>query len=101
MSDIILRIWVIMRLFNSNENININNYMLFCNETTVKLIENLNDTNQEKWIRLTPSLHSLLAHSAELIGFNEGRGLGNKSEQGIENNHKFLRFYRRNLAHKT
>ena len=72
--------------------------MFFCNETTIKLVENLNDTNKVKWIKLTPSLHGLLAHSAELICFNEGQGLGNRSEQGIENNNKFLRFYRRNLA---
>ena len=89
MSDIILRIWVIMRVFNSNNNVNINNLLFFCNETTVKLIENLNNSDNKKWIKLTPTLHGLLAHSAELISFNEGEGLGNKSEQGMENNNKF------------
>ena len=29
MRDIILRIWVIMRIFNSNSNVNNNNYMFF------------------------------------------------------------------------
>ena len=100
-SDIILRIWVIMRVYNSNHNINICNHMTFCNETTIKLTENLNDSNKKKWIKITPSLHGLLGHSSELIGFNENCGLGDRSEQGIENNNKFLRFYRRNLARKT
>ena len=78
-----------------------NNLMFFCNETTVKLVENHNNSDNKKWMKLTTTLHGVLAHSAELISFNEGEGLGNKSEQGMENNNTFLRFYRRNLARKT
>ena len=76
--------------------------MTFWNETTIKLTENLNDSNEKKWIKIAPSLHALLGHSSELIGFNENCGLGDRSEQGIiENNNKFLRFCRRHLARTT
>ena len=46
-------------------------------------------------------MHALLAHSWELIANNDGKGLGEFSESGLENNNKYLRFYRTSLARKN
>ena len=54
-----------------------------------------------KWIRFTPTAHTVLAHSAELIEQNNGRGLLNYTESGLEANNKFLRQYRMNFLRKT
>ena len=42
----------------------------------------------------------LLAYSWELIEINGNCGLGEYSETGLENNNKYLRFYRQYLARK-
>ena len=39
---------------------------------------------------ITPTIHKLLAHSAELININGGRGLKSLSEEGLESNIKRL-----------
>ena len=48
------------------------------------------------WIKMSPSSHIVLAHSAELIERNDHKGLLNFTEFGIEANNKFLRQYRIN-----
>ena len=53
------------------------------------------------WVRITPTLHKLLAHSWELIDMNEGCGLKNWDESGLEANNKVLRAIRLKLARKT
>ena len=50
---------------------------------------------------MTPTVHALLCHSNELIEGNEGFGLQDYSESGLEANNKFMRFYRQFLARKT
>ncbi len=57
--------------------------------------------NDKLWIFLTPTVHALLSHSNELIEGNEGFGLLEFSETGLEANNKFMRFYRQFLARKT
>ena len=42
-------------------------------------------------LKLTFSVHGLLAHSAELVGFNEDQGLGDKSEQGLTNSNIYFK----------
>ena len=42
-----------------------------------------------KWIRFTPTAHTVLAHSAELIEQNNGRGLLNYTEKGFQANNNF------------
>ena len=53
-----------------------------------------------KWISITPTVYSLLAHGWELISFNDNKGLVEFTESGLENN-KFLRFNCQNLARKV
>ena len=52
------------------------------------------------WIYVTPTVHALLGHSAELISFNKNKGLKYYSEEGLETYNKLLRFYRRTLSRK-
>ena len=54
-----------------------------------------------QWANITPSLHKLLAHSAELIEkYNNGFGLKNFSEEGLEALNKYVRKFREHLARK-
>jgi hypothetical protein len=43
------------------------------------------------WASITTSLHRLLGHSAECININDGFGLGDCSEEGLETLHKLVR----------
>ena len=53
------------------------------------------------WVNITPSLHKLLAHCAELIrDCNNGRGLKELSE-GLEACKKLILRFREHLARKT
>ena len=53
------------------------------------------------WVNITPSLHKLLAHSAELIqSCNDGYGMKQYSEEALEACNKLIRNYRDNLSRK-
>ena len=50
------------------------------------------------WASITPTLHKVLAHSAQLIEeYNGGRGLKSLSEEGLEACHKHIRRYREQI----
>ena len=44
-----------------------------------------------RWIKIRPTVHSLLAHSWELFERNGGDGVGELSESGLEADNKFMR----------
>lgn len=50
---------------------------------------------------LAPSVHKLVAHTAEFIENNDGEGLAKLSEGGIEAANKLLRRFRMRLSQKT
>ena len=79
--------------------VNVEEYKKFCIETYEFLLDNFSNTN--RWISISPTLHSLLAHSWEIISANDGVGLGEYTEGGLENSNKFLRFYRIRLSRKN
>ena len=91
---IILYVSIILCLINSNRQINVEKYSVLCQKTMMLVMS-------VKWIRFTPTAHTVLAHSAELIEQNNGRGLLNYTESGLEANNKFLRQYRMNFSRKT
>ena len=64
------------------------------------ILSNFNNDKENKWIQIRPTVHSLLAHSWELIKENNAKGLGEYTEGPLENNTKFLRFNRQFLARK-
>ena len=43
------------------------------------------------WAVISPSVHRILAHGAERIELNEGFGLGDMSEEGLEALNKLIR----------
>lgn len=100
---------VILRLFSSSERINIEEYKKVCTSLYLMYLESFPAKQKKKsqnvldlvWVRITPTLHKLLAHSWELIDMNEGCGLKNWDESGLEANNKVLRAIRLKLARKT
>ena len=91
---IILNVAVILGLINSNRKIDVVKYKEFCRETML-LVKSVS------WIKFTPTAHSVLAHSPELVEQNHGFGLLNYTESGLEANNKYLRQYRLNYSRKT
>ena len=53
------------------------------------------------WASIPQSIHRFLAHSGERIRFNDAKGLGNCSKEGLEALHKYVRKFRCILARKT
>ena len=53
------------------------------------------------WASISPSVHRILAHSWERIKMNNGHGLGDESEEGLEALNKFIRKLRAGGARKT
>ena len=96
---LLCHLWVIIKIYNSKRKVNIEKYKEFCVLTYNHILANFNNTDS-RWINISPTLHSILAHSWELIQNNDDKGLGVFSEGGLENCDKFLRFYRRNLSRK-
>ena len=97
--ELLCRIWIVVKVYTSMDKVNTRIFKEFCLETYNLILSKFNNVDL-KWISITPTLHSLLAHGWELISFNDDKGLGEYTESGLENNNKFLRFYRQNLARK-
>ena len=94
---------VILRLFCSSKSINVKEYKKLCTNLYLFLLHSFPHVTNKPgtWISITPSVHKLLGHSWELIELNEGRGLKNLDESGLEVNNKILQSIRLNLARKT
>ena len=79
LDDLLQRFAVIIRIANCKEYINdldeLNN---FCLETYIKVLELF------PWLEIPETVHKLLAHLAQVIAANGGRGLGNLSEVFIK-----------------
>ena len=66
-----------------------------CRETYQCLLANF------PWAHVTPTSHKLLAHAPQIISdYNEGFGLDDLSEEGIEACNKLIRRYRERLSRK-
>lgn len=81
--------------FIIDREININKFSNACKDLYLLLL-----SPPLEWVSITPTLHKILAHSAELIQRNGGRGLKRLSEEGIEACNKRLREYRVRLSRK-
>ena len=53
------------------------------------------------WIKITPTVHKVLAHSWELIEFNDGVDLGALDKSGLQGCNKILRNIWTNISRKT
>lgn len=100
MYDVLCRLYAIGKMYNSSEQVS-TYYEEFCMETAEKILTKFRSGDKKLWIYFSPTVHSLLHHSYELIEANEGQGMLEYSESPLEANHKFMRFYRQFLARKT
>ena len=96
---------VILRVLSSKKKVNIEEFRNICTELYLFLLKNFpritNCHLPDPWISITPTLHKVLAHSWELIEFNDGECLGNLDESGLEGCNKILRRIRINLSRKS
>ena len=84
-----LNLHVILRVVSSKDSkIDLDNFANLCSSTYINILANF------KWVELTPSVHKVLAHYAELIDKNMCMGIGHLSEEGLEACHKIIRRFR-------
>ena len=99
-NELVTRLWVSISIYTGKDEVHVDRYKDFCLDTYMFILSNFNNDKEEKWIQIRPTVHSLLAHSWELIKENNAKGLGEYTEGPLENNNKFLRFNRQFLARK-
>ena len=87
--DLLEGLWVVNTGYTSWKKINVNHYKGFCLQVYWGILENIGNLEALKtWLNIGPTVHSLLAHSWELIERNGGVGLGEHSESGLKCNNK-------------
>lgn len=102
LSELLNRLWLIISVYKSKskDDINISLYKELCAETYLLLLNKFKN-HEARWISTSPALHILLAYSWEIIESNNNCGLGEYSDNGLENNNKFLLIFRVSLVRKT
>ena len=84
-----LNLYIILRIISSkNRKIDLERFGNHCRNTYLSILLEFS------WFDLTPTVHKVLAHAAELISNNACLGLGNFSEEGLEACHKLIRRFR-------
>lgn len=87
---------VILRVVSSkNSLIDTDSFNQYCLDAYQTLVMSF------PWATIPPSVHRILAHSAERMELNDSHGLGELSEEGLECMHKLVRRFRSMLARKT
>ena len=87
---------VILRIISSKDHkINVEKFSKLCSSTYIYILTYF------KWANLTPTVHKILAHSAELIRNNACLGVGHLSEEGLEAQHKIIRKFRASWTLQT
>ena len=98
-SLLLARIGTCVKVYTCKEKVHVFQFKEFCLNIYRMILSKF--SNESRWISISPTVHTLLAHGWELTSLNDGKGLGEYSEGGLENSNKFLRFYRRNLVLKV
>ena len=81
-------------IHSQKRKVNVDKFRTMTLEVYIKLIQCF------PWCSISPSVHRILAHSWEVIQLNEGYGLGNLSEEGLEALNKYIRSRRETGARK-
>ncbi|KAI6659891.1 hypothetical protein LOD99_14231 [Oopsacas minuta] len=85
----------ILRIYNSSRRVDTEELALVCSNIYQSILCAF------PWANVSPTLHKLLARAPEIISmFNDGHGLENISEEGLEASNKYIRRYRDRLARK-
>ena len=79
----------------SNNQVNIEKYENLVKNTSLLIAKSY------PWAQINFTLYGVLHHSLELIMLNEGRGLGDLSEEALEANNKYVRRYSELLSRKA
>lgn len=99
--ELLEKLYACIKVYTSTQLVDVEAYKEHCLQTYHLLFNNFNNENNRRWIGISPTVHSLLAHSWEVIQRNGGRGMGEWSESGLEHNNKILRTIRTYLTRKT
>ena len=78
-----MRCSVILRVISSGRKVHVVDFNDFCYQSYEFIVKSF------PWVRMSPTVHALLAHAGERILINDGYGLKSLSEQGLEG--QFLR----------
>ena len=93
---ILLGLCVVVKVINSQQRkVNVEKLQQICKEVNLKLVTTF------PWAAISPSVHRILAHSPEVIQLNNGYGLGDGSEEGLEALNKYIRSMREHGARKV
>ncbi|KAI6660554.1 hypothetical protein LOD99_14138 [Oopsacas minuta] len=85
----------ILRVYNSCRRVDTEELALVCSNIYQSILYAF------PWANVSPTLHKLLAHAPEIIStFNDGHGLENLSEEGLEASNEYIRRYRDRFARK-
>ena len=85
----------ILRIYNSSRRVDTEKLDDLCRETYQCVLTKF------PWVHITLTLHKVLAHAPQIISeYNEGFGLEDFSEEGIEACNKLIRKYRERLSRK-
>ncbi|KAI6647528.1 hypothetical protein LOD99_8794 [Oopsacas minuta] len=85
----------ILRIYNSSRRVDTEELALVCSNIYQSILCAF------PWANVSPTLHKLLARVPEIISmFNDGHGLENISEEGLEASNKYIRRYRDRLVRK-
>ena len=91
-----LGICAAVKVINSQKRkVNVEKLRKLCTLVNLLIVETF------PWASISPSVHRILAHSWERIQMNNGHGLGDESEEGLEALNKFIRKLREGGARKT
>ena len=96
MKSIFKNLAIITRLIFSDFKVNVEKIDIICKETASMI---LNDFDGQ--IRISDTLHVILARVCALVEANGGHGFKKLSEEPLESNNKYIRQFRESLARKT
>ena len=101
--ELLENLWIVLKIYCTKkiEDIKVDTPKLrvFCLDLYHLIFNNFGN-EVTRWIKISPTVHSLLAHSWELIERNDCDGVGELSESGMEANNKFMRAIRTNKSRK-
>ena len=92
---ILLGLCATVKIINSQRRgVNIEKVRALAQDVYLAIVENF------PWVVVSPSVHRILAHSWERMELNNGFGLGDQSEEGLEALNKMIRSRREHGARK-
>ena len=93
---ILLGLCAVVKVINSQKRkVNVEKLRILAQEVNMKIVTTF------PWAAISPSVHRILAHSWEVIEMNDGFGLGDVSEEGLEALNKLIRQMRTHGARKN